>query len=136
MLRRKPPETHVSHCPLCDEKTIHFRFADGTWTLRITVMPDEHFYLTHLCANCGKWEFTRLTHPDIVDLYAKGVRVDDLSLVDPGLERDTMPPVGPAENDHIRWLGTEASSGVAQGVMLAAVIRILGRPEHPAGGAL
>lgn len=24
--------------------------------------------------------FTRLAHPDIVDLYAKGVRVDDLSL--------------------------------------------------------
>ena len=136
MLRRKPPETHVSHCPLCDEKTIHFRFADGTWTLRITVMPDEHFYLTHLCANCNKWEFTRLSHPDIVDLYAKGVRVDDLSLVDPAICRHSIDTPTADVLFHMYWLANHADSTTVQTVILCAVDRILGRPEHPAGGEL
>lgn len=125
MLRRKPPETHVSHCPLCDEKTIHFRFADGTWTLRITVMPDEHFYLTHLCANCNKWEFTRLTHPDIVDLYAKGVRVDDLSLVDPSVCAESITRATTHEQAHMYWLAYVAHPSVLSGVIGAAVDKML-----------
>jgi len=36
---------------------------------------------------------------------------------------------------HRVWIAYEASPEVQQAVMHAAVDKILGRPEHPAGGA-
>lgn len=133
MGRRKNPGI-ATRCPACKTDVWHTR-VNGEWQLRITYMPDETSWLYWPCCNCDEWQTTKIGPTSIARLFELGVRIDDLSLVDPGLERNTMPPVGPAMDDHIRWLGVEASSATAQGVMLAAVLKILAINEHPADGS-
>ena len=64
-----------------------------------------------------------------------GVLVEDLSLINPGLERDTMPDPTADELCHMFWIAYEATPETRQAVIQSAVDKILGRPEHPAGGA-
>ncbi len=129
MGRTKKVRTTCTHC---GTDNVHIRFPDGVWAVSITVLPDEHFYLTHLCANCDKWSFTRLVQATVEWLEHSGVPREDLSLVDPGVCRRSIQPPTAAETWHMWWLANEAQPDTLRAVMSCAVDQILGR--HPAGG--
>ena len=81
----------VTRCPRCQADSTHLRTRGG-WQVRITVLPDEKHYATSPCAQCGEWHFRALDIDEIRMMRDRcGVLVEDLSLINPGLERDTMP---------------------------------------------
>lgn len=128
---RRPKIAHAT-CEHCGADNVHVRFPDGTWTISITVLPDEHFYLTHRCSHCDQWSFTRIPQRTIEHLTALWVPIEDLSLVDAGVCRRSIAPPNAAEAWHMWWLANEAEPNTLRAVMSCAVDQILGR--HPAGG--
>ncbi len=123
----------VTRCPHCRTDSTHLRTRGG-WQLRITYLADEKAYLTHPCSGCGEWQMRHVDGQELHHLVHFGVPVEDLSLVEPGLERDTMPACTGDMLAHMFWIAYEASPEVRQAVMHAAAVKCL-HPEHPAGGA-
>lgn len=135
MARRKRTPSIITQCPHCELATSHLADPDREWRIRITVLPDEHHYLTFDCADCGRWGSKQLTHPQIEWLCEAGVKVDDLSLIDPRLERDTMPACTADTLAHMFWIAHEAKPSIRQAIITDAMHRCL-HPQHPAGGEL
>lgn len=99
----------VTRCPHCRTDSTHLRTRGG-WQVRITVLPDEKHYATSPCAQCGEWHFRALDIDEISMMRDRyGVLVEDLSLIEPGLERDTMPDPTADELCHMFWIAYEAS---------------------------
>ena len=125
----------VTRCRRCQADSTHLRTRGG-WQVRITVLPDEKHYATSPCAQCGEWHFRALDIDEIRMMRDRyGVLVEDLLLINPGLERDTMPDPTADELCHMFWIAYEATPETRQAVIQSAVDKILGRPEHPAAGA-
>jgi len=125
----------ITRCRNCQIDSVHLDDRRYGWQLRITYLADEKAYLTHPCSGCGEWQMRHVDGQELHHLVHFGVPVDDLSLVEPGLERDTMPDPTVDELCHMFWIAYEATPETRQAVIQSAVDKILGRPEHPAAGA-
>jgi len=114
-----------TRCHDCGVDSTHLHSRRYGWQVRITVLPDEHHYLTSPCSNCGGWTFEQLDVDQIARLIAADVPVEDLSLIDPGVCAESIAHATVHEQAHMYWLAYIAHPSVLSGVIGAAVDKML-----------